>query len=194
MDLAIAESVHEQGHAPEDEEIAARCAATLLITATSEGEVETLARRIHAASCCAASPFVRAWAGGLPIEAGMLRDTCAGLLDAAVSGSLLLTNVEDLPAIVQDGLVEMLAELQRARAPSAPVRLIAGTSVALCDRIAAGTFSERLFYRLNIIHLVVKNGAIVPKRLREQGTPSQRTPMQLTLRLPHRDRLRMGRR
>jgi sigma54-dependent transcription regulator len=130
----------------------------------SEGEVEILARRIHAASCGAAFPFVRAWAGALPIEAGMLRDTCSGLLDATISGSLLLTNVEDMPAVVQDGLLDLLAELQSARAPSAPVRLIAGTTVALYDRIAAGTFSERLFYRLNIIHLVVKNGVIRPER------------------------------
>jgi DNA-binding NtrC family response regulator len=28
-----------------------------------------------------------------------------------------------------------------------------GTTVSLLDRIAAGTFSERVFYRLNIIHL-----------------------------------------
>src|SRR4029078_7961200 len=35
------------------------------------------------------------------------------------------------------------------------VRLISGTTVSLLDRIAAGTFSEQLFYRLNIIHLTV---------------------------------------
>jgi transcriptional regulator of acetoin/glycerol metabolism len=34
------------------------------------------------------------------------------------------------------------------------VRLISGTTTSLLDRVAAGTFSERLFYRLNIIHLL----------------------------------------
>src|SRR5688500_9832153 len=33
------------------------------------------------------------------------------------------------------------------------VRLISGTTVSRVGRVAAGTFSERLFYRLNIIHL-----------------------------------------
>jgi Sigma-54 interaction domain len=33
------------------------------------------------------------------------------------------------------------------------VRLMAGTTVSLRERIADGAFSERLFYRLNIIHV-----------------------------------------
>ena len=56
-------------------------------------------------------------------------------------------------------LVQLLADLQSARAPSAAVRVISGTTVSLLDRIAAGTFSERLFYRLNLLHLVMRNGA-----------------------------------
>jgi DNA-binding NtrC family response regulator len=59
-----------------------------------------------------------------------------------------------MPSIVQNQLLDLLAELELARAPSAAVRLVCGTSVSLLDRIAAGTFSERLFYRLNMIHLM----------------------------------------
>lgn len=32
--------------------------------------------------------------------------------------------------------------------------------MSLLDRIAAGTFSEQLFYRLNIIHLTVGGGGL----------------------------------
>jgi len=64
-----------------------------------------------------------------------------------------------MPASVQVLLVELLADLQSARAPSAAVRLIWGTTASLLDRIAAGTFSDLLFYRLNLLHLVVRNGA-----------------------------------
>lgn len=64
-----------------------------------------------------------------------------------------------MPAAAQDGLIDLLAALEDARTPSAAVRLISGTTVSLIDRVAAGTFSERLFYRLSIIHLVAGAGA-----------------------------------
>ena len=60
-----------------------------------------------------------------------------------------------MPAVVQESLIETLAQLQGASDPVDAVRLIAGTTVVLHDCIVAGTFSERLFYRLNIIHVVM---------------------------------------
>lgn len=75
-------------------------------------------------------------------------------VDAAAGGSVLVSAVEEMPSAVQDALIDLLAALESARRPSAAVRLISGTTVSLFDRVAAGTFSERLFYRLNIIHLV----------------------------------------
>jgi DNA-binding NtrC family response regulator len=151
----------EPNHASEDEAIAAGCSLPLLITASSAGAVEALARRVHAAGFGAPSPFIPARARALPIDPGMLRETWSNLTQAATGGSLLLNDVEDMPASVQDRLIELLVELEgaRARAPSAAVRLMAGTTVSLYDRIVGGTFSERLFYRLNIIHLVARNAA-----------------------------------
>jgi DNA-binding NtrC family response regulator len=67
-------------------------------------------------------------------------------------------DVEEMPSAVQDVLDELLSEPPFARAPSAAVRLITGTTVSLFDRIAADRFSERLFYRLNVIHIVVPDG------------------------------------
>ena len=91
-------------------------------------------------------------AGELPVGARALRDGCVRFLDAAAGGSLLISAIEEMPAAVQEAWIELLAGLESARRPSAAVRLISGTTVSLLDRVAAGTFSERLFYHLNIIH------------------------------------------
>ena len=139
--------------AVEDEDVARRSAATLLITASSQQHVETFARRIHARGPRARFPFVQTWAGELPVAPEALREHCGRFLDAAAGGSVLVSAVEEMPGAVQDALIELLAGLELLRRPSAAIRLISGTTVSLLDRVAAGTFSERLFYRLNVIHL-----------------------------------------
>jgi DNA-binding NtrC family response regulator len=137
----------------EDEEMASRSPVRLLISAQTQGGVEALARRIHGAGLRAGFPFVHVWACDLPIEPAPLREQCADSLDAAAGGSMLIRDVEQMPPIVQRALLDLLAALEFARPSSAAVRLISGTTVSLLDRVTAGTFSDRLFYRLNIIHL-----------------------------------------
>jgi DNA-binding NtrC family response regulator len=148
--------------AVEDNDMAGRSPERLLIRAPTRRGVETLARRIHGAEQRSQFPFVHTWAGDLPIEPEALRAHCSTLLDAAAGGSVLISEVEDMPPVVQDALIELLARLEAARSPSAAVRLIAGTTVSLLDQVAAGTFSERLFYRLNIIHLMAEDGSPRP--------------------------------
>lgn len=58
---------------------------------------------------------------------------------------MLISDIEEMPPVVQEALIELLAGLEAARSPSAAVRLISGTTVSLLDQVAAGTFSERLF-------------------------------------------------
>jgi DNA-binding NtrC family response regulator len=118
-----------------------------------------VARRVHLAGVRAELPFVQTWACDLPIEAEALGEQCCSLLDAAAGGSLLIADIEEMPPVVQDVLVEVLAGLELSLRPSAAVRLISGTTESLLDRVAAGTFSARLFYRLNIIHLIVGDGS-----------------------------------
>ena len=84
--------------------------------------MEHLARRIHAASSRAACSFVQASAAELPVEPSALMKTCAGLIQAAAGGTLLLTAVA-MPAIAQDRFIETLAELQVGLEQSAAVRL-----------------------------------------------------------------------
>jgi DNA-binding NtrC family response regulator len=136
------------------ETVASRSPASLLITASTQQRVETLARRIHSAGPRAQFPFVHTWAGDLPVEPEALKEQWSGFLDAAAGGSILISAVEELPLVVQDALIEVLAGREFARNRSDAMRLISGTTVSLLDRVVAGTFSDRLFYRLNIIHLI----------------------------------------
>ena len=158
--VARADVVHEPTHAVEDVALAARCASTTtLITAEHAAAVEDLARRIHAGSDRAAFPLELVAAATLPIDTAALTERCAALLDTARGGSLLVTDVEHLPATVQHRLIETFAHLQAARRSTDRVRLIAGTTTSLDKRIADGSFCERLFYRLNVIHVVPENDA-----------------------------------
>jgi two-component system response regulator AtoC len=137
-----------------DEDLARQTAARLLITASAPGNAEALACRIHHASSRASSPFVHVRAVDFPCEPQMLRDTCLGLLDRAATGTLLISDIDELDPRIQEQLAELLQELEFGRAPSAAARLICCTRVSLLERIAAGRFSELLFYRLNTIHLI----------------------------------------
>ena len=139
--------------AGEDEDVVSRSHARLLISAATQHGVETVAYRVHETGPRARFPFVHTSAGDLPVDPVVLKEYCTSVLAAAAGGSVLISAVEEMPPAVQDRLIELLAGLEFARTPSAAVRLISGTTVSLLDRIAAGTFSEQLFYRLNIIHL-----------------------------------------
>jgi DNA-binding NtrC family response regulator len=137
----------------EDEDVARRSSATLLISASTQQGVETLARRVHSSGPRAHFPFVHVWAGGLPVERDVLKTYCTSVRFAAAGGTMLISAVEEMPSAVQDTLIELLAGPESAAGASGEVRLISGTTVSLLDRVAAGAFSGRLFYRLNIIHV-----------------------------------------
>ena len=118
MNVAVAESVQSTNHIVEHEDVAARCAATTLITASTATDVERLARRIHAAGSRSALSFVQASAAALPVEPRAFLETCAGLIEAAAGGTLLLTGVEEMPAFAQGRFFETLAELRRPQSVS----------------------------------------------------------------------------
>jgi DNA-binding NtrC family response regulator len=147
------------GHRVDDEAVAARSDAPLLVTADSRHEVERIARRIHAAGPRAEGPFVpvrvRAW----PATARAIKKRWSALFEASTGGTVFLIDVEDMSPEFQNVFVEMIDDLQRAKTPSTAARLISGTTMSLFDRVKDGTFLERLFYRLTFIHLVVSDRA-----------------------------------
>jgi DNA-binding NtrC family response regulator len=141
----------------EDEAMARRYGLALLISGHSTEEVETVARRIHRAQFGPAAPFVAVDARLFPSQASRLRRYLASQIAAAIGGSLFIADVEELRIRAQDAFVEVLRG--QLLAPTPAVRLITGTTVSLRERIAAGCFTEELFYRLNVIHLVVEHEA-----------------------------------
>jgi len=73
--------------------------------------------------------------------------------DAAEGGIAFFEEVADLNDDRQAALMRYLDERSGRRAKD--VRIIAGTRFDLLERIAAGRFAEALFYRLNVIHIVL---------------------------------------
>ena len=77
--------------AVEDEDVASRSPARLLITAATQHGVETLARRVHATGPRAQFPFVQMWAGDLPVEPELLKEYCTSVHATRASKSGHLT-------------------------------------------------------------------------------------------------------
>ena len=66
---------------------------------------------------------------------------------------VLLQEVHALSPKEQAQFEDRLAEMRRSARP--PVRFIASSSAPLFERVLAGSFDERLYYRLNVIHMIV---------------------------------------
>ena len=137
-----------------DEDLARGSSVKLLITNFGQLGTEALDYRIHRGSSRAFFPFIRVQAADLASERRLLEHTCCSFLDQAAGGTVLISDVDEMAPAVQELFLDLVQELELARSPNAAVRLVAGTTVPLTDRIAAGKFSQRLFYRLNTIHLL----------------------------------------
>ncbi len=94
-----------------------------------------------------------------------------GKLEAANHGTVLIDEVGDLSLAGQTKLLRFLQEkvIERVgsnRVLELDVRVIAATNRNLEEAVAAGTFREDLYYRLNIFEC-----ALVPLRYRKQDLP-----------------------
>jgi DNA-binding NtrC family response regulator len=136
--------------AAEDLGWAARSNLPVLITARSGLERETLARLIHRGSSRGEGPFMK-------IDCDVQRvDSLERLIEAAAGGTVFLDEVGALRRPMQNALYALLERDARSGAePSKPidVGIISGSSRSLRGQVAAGTFGEDLFYRLNVIHV-----------------------------------------
>ncbi|MBI1786566.1 MAG: sigma-54-dependent Fis family transcriptional regulator [Acidobacteria bacterium] len=94
-----------------------------------------------------------------------------GRFERAHSGSIYLDDVDDIPLELQVKLLRVLQERSMERVGSATpvpldVRVIASTKSDLRARVAEGRFREDLFYRLNVVPVLVP-----PLRQRKEDIP-----------------------
>src|SRR5579863_1252341 len=163
----------------------ARSDSKVLITGESGVGKEIVARAVGAASLRANAAFVPVNCAGIPetlLESelfghvkwsftGAFRDR-PGKLEMASNGTIFLDEIGEMTLRMQGLLLRFLetGEIQTVGADRvamvAAARVIAATNRNLRDLIAQGQFREDLFYRLNVIHLVVP-----PLRARKEDIP-----------------------
>jgi transcriptional regulator with PAS, ATPase and Fis domain len=158
----------------EDLRDAARSDAKVLITGESGVGKELAARTIHAFSARSSGPLVALNSAGVPdtlLESelfghvrgsftGAYRDR-PGLFELARGGTVLLDEVGEMSLRMQSLLLRFLetGEIQPVGSDRprtrVDVRVIAMTNRRLVDQMAAKAFREDLYYRLNVIHIIV---------------------------------------
>lgn len=127
---------------------AADCDATVLLEGPAGSGKSLAARIVHCKSRRSTKPLRMLEAASLDA------DQMANVLDEARGGTLVVEDIDRLPAAAQAVLVRHLKDRSSARMESSP-RLIATTSAHLPELVARGAFREDLYYRLNAFPMVV---------------------------------------
>nr|WP_286232153.1 sigma-54-dependent Fis family transcriptional regulator [Neobacillus mesonae] len=164
---------------------AARTAATVLIMGESGTGKEMFAKSIHNLSPFSKGPFISVNCGAIPDNlfeselfgfddgafTGAKKGGKPGKFELANNGTIFLDEIGELPLIMQTKLLRVLQEKEVERVGgikkySINVRIIGATNRDLKEMVDKGQFREDLYYRLNIIQLVLP-----PLRERKKDIP-----------------------
>ncbi len=147
--------------------------ATVLITGESGTGKEVVAREIHQQSGASQAPFVAVNIGGVPenlleselfgYEKGAFTGAAGrknGMFELANGGTLFLDEIGDMPMSLQVKILRVLQERSMTRlggTQSIPIdaRIVAATNKNLEEMVMKGEFREDLFYRLNVVRIVI---------------------------------------
>lgn len=146
---------------------------TVLIMGESGVGKELVARALHTRGDRKSSPFVAVNCGAIPenlLESelfghkrGAFTDANQdrkGLFEEATGGTLFLDEIGELPLSLQVKLLRVLEEQKIRRLGDSKdipidVRIVTATHRDLMAEVKAGRFREDLFYRLNVLPIVV---------------------------------------
>jgi DNA-binding NtrC family response regulator len=163
----------------------AKASIPILITGESGVGKEVIARAIQGASDRSDKPFISVNCGAIPEtlvesilfghEKGSFTGANAkhlGKFQEAHTGTLFLDEVGELPLDMQVKLLRVLQEgevdpIGSKRPVPVDVRIVSATNRDLAECVAAGTFREDLFYRLNVFPINVP-----PLRERSEDIPA----------------------
>ncbi len=158
--------------------------APVLITGESGTGKELIAEAIHRNSRRHAGPFVKVNLGGLSQslfesemfghKKGAFTDAIAdrvGRFEAADGGTIFLDEIGELDMACQVKLLRVLQEqrfepLGSSKTRQVDVRIVCATNADMPAMVAARTFREDLFYRINLV-----NVELPPLRMRKDDVP-----------------------
>jgi two-component system, NtrC family, response regulator PilR len=151
----------------------ARNQAPVFIFGESGSGKERVARMIHQQGSRSNGPFVPVNCGAIPAElmeseffghvkgsfTGATTDK-QGLFQAANGGTLFLDEIAELPLNMQVKLLRVIQEkavraVGSAHESPVDVRILSASHKNLAQLVAEGSFREDLFYRINVIELVI---------------------------------------